>query len=67
MFLHFAIEIKNKYMIFRKAQSRMQRFEELHATREPQVGHPCSIGLCLIDVLTFDCLTNDLSRIETLE
>jgi len=54
-------------MIFRKAQSRMQRFEEPHATREPEVGHPCSIGLCLIDVLTFDCLTNDLSRIETLE
>jgi len=37
-FLHFAIEIKKKYIIFRKAQkSRMQMFEEL------QFGHPCII------------------------
>jgi len=33
-------------MIFRKAQkSRMQIFEEPHAARKPQFGHPCNIVL----------------------
>jgi len=45
VFLRFAIETKNKKQIhnFWKAQSRKQSFEEPHAARVPQFGHPCNI------------------------
>jgi len=41
--LHFAMEIKNKKQICNfseNSKSRRQRFEEAHAAREPQFGHP---------------------------
>jgi len=43
IFLHFSVEMKNKKQIYKfseSSNSRMQRFEESHAAREPQFGHP---------------------------
>jgi len=30
------------YNFSENSKGRMQRFEELHAAREPQFGHPCN-------------------------
>jgi len=36
----------------------MQRFEEPHATREPQFAHPCYIALT-VETLIFDQIYED--------
>jgi len=38
--------MKQMYKFSESSKSRMEKFEESHAAREPQVGHPCTITFC---------------------
>ena len=39
------------YNLSENSKSRMQRFEEPHAARESQFGHPCSILTMIVQNL----------------
>jgi len=56
--------MKQMYKFSESSKSRMEKFEESHAAREPQVGHPCTITFCLLPTLKMKSKYKDVFKFQ---